>query len=277
MKGSHFLPALLPLLLLILPFSFGTGCQKETGAPRAIRLATTTSTANTGLLDHLVAEFEKDTGIRVDYIATGTGKALKHGQNGDVDVVLVHAPPAEEAFVQDGYGVERVAVMWNDFVILGPPGDPASISGSQGAAEALRRLSAAQAPFVSRGDDSGTHKKEMLLWKAAGLSPEGEWYIEAGQGMGACLAMANDKLAYVLSDRGTHLSMVDKLQLVVAFEGDPELVNPYAIIAVSPEKYPDVNQAATAHLIEWLTSPRGQDLITGFEVNGHKLFHTFEK
>jgi tungstate transport system substrate-binding protein len=240
-----------------------------------VMLATTTSTANTGLLDLLTDEFLKDTGIRVDFIITGTGKALEHGRRGDVDVVLVHAQAAEEAFVREGYGVARVPLMWNDFVILGPSDDPAAISSAPDVAHALLRMSEAQVPFISRSDDSGTHKKETELWKRAGVAPGGDWYIEAGQGMGACLTMANEKSAYILSDRGTYLSRADVLELKVLYEGQPELVNPYAVIAVNPAKHPHVNAAGAVRLIEWLTSPRGQGLIDGYRVNGHQLFHLF--
>ncbi len=239
-------------------------------------MATTTSTANTGLLDYLMAEFHEEAGIKVDFIVTGTGKALAHGRNGDVDAVLVHAPVAEKLFVKEGYGVSRIPVMWNDFVILGPLEDPAAVSKAGEVTEALVRISEAQSPFISRGDDSGTHKKELELWKLAGVEPNDAWYIEAGQGMGACLTMANEKMAYILTDRGTYLSRVDKLELTVAFEGQTELVNPYAIIAVSPEKFPYVNYAGVERLIDWLTSPRGQRLIEDYRVNGHQLFHLFQ-
>ncbi len=242
-----------------------------------IMLATTTSTANTGLLDNLTEEFRKDTGIRVDFIVTGTGKALAHGRRGDVDAVLVHAPVAEEQFVSEGYGVERVPVMWNDFVILGPPDDPAAISEAFAVTQALESLSQTAGSFVSRGDDSGTHKKELELWSLAGLEPNGVWYIEAGQGMGACLTMANEKMAYILTDRGTYLARADTLELKVLFEGQAELVNPYAIIAVNPERFRDVNFVDVEQFIEWLTSDRGQTLIDEYRVNGHQLFRLFEE
>jgi tungstate transport system substrate-binding protein len=265
------------LLTLIAVLTITLACD-ESGPQevKPVKLATTTSAANTGLLDSLLPEFEKDTGIHVDYIATGTGKALMHGRNGDVDVVLVHAPAAEEAFVREGYGVERVPVMWNDFVLLGPKDDPAKLSESETAAEALTKVSQSAAPFVSRGDDSGTHKKELGLWGQAGVEPGGDWYIEAGQGMGACLTIANNLQAYILTDRGTYLSRVDQLDLTVVFEGDPLLVNPYAIIMVNPEKHPHVNQEGAEQLVEWVTSVRGQTLIEDYRVNGHVLFQLFD-
>jgi tungstate transport system substrate-binding protein len=254
----------------------GTDTAAAQPAPTTVRMATTTSTANTGLLDYLLPEFEKDTGIHVEFVATGTGQALTHGQNGDVDIVLVHAPAAEEKFVADGFGVARVPVFWNDFVLAGPRNDPAGIKSAADGADALRRVSEHQSPFISRGDDSGTHKKEKELWKKAGVTPAGAWYIEAGQGMGACLTMASEKLAYVLTDRGTFLSMAGKLDLGIDFEGGPDLLNPYALIEVSPAKYPDANHKGAQRLIEWMTSPRARELVVAFKPTGQQLFYLFE-
>jgi tungstate transport system substrate-binding protein len=242
-----------------------------------LKLATTTSTADTGLLDTLTAEFEKDTGIRIDYIATGTGQALTHGRAGDVDAVLVHAPAEEERFVREGYGVERVPLMWNDFVLVGPAEDPAGIASAADGGDALRRVAGAKATFISRGDQSGTHQKELHLWEVAGIEPEGSWYVEAGQGMGACLTMADEMRAYLLSDRGTYLARANTLELKVLLEGDPGLTNPYAIIALDPKRFPGVNSSDAQRFIEWLVSPRGQTLIEEFRVNGHQLFHLFGK
>ncbi len=241
--------------------------------PRPLRIATTTSVANTKLLDYLTEVFRKDAGIEIQYVAVGTGKALKHGENGDVDVVLVHAPEAEMDFVRQGFGVERMPIMWNDFVIVGPAGDPADIAGSESAAEAFRRIQVDAAPFISRGDDSGTHKKEQEIWKAAGIQPAGTWYVEAGQGMDACLIMGSEKAAYVLTDRGTFLSMGDKLQLALLYDGDPLLLNPYSVIEVSPSRFPDLNHAGAKQFIAWITSPKVQQLIAAYQVNGQKLFH----
>jgi tungstate transport system substrate-binding protein len=271
MDKSMGAKGILPALGLGLALTVGCG-----GSPEGVvRLATTTSTADTGLLDVLTEQFQEDTGIRVDVIVTGTGQALAHGRNGDVDAVLVHAPAEEERFVTEGYGLARVPLMWNDFVIAGPPADPAGVSGARDAADALTRVSEAQATFISRGDDSGTHKKERQLWAAAGLEPQGAWYVEAGQGMGACLTMANEMRAYLLTDRGTYLARGNTIELGILFEGDEALVNPYAIIAVNPERFPDVNSADAQRLIEWLASSRGQGLIEGYRVNGHQLFHLF--
>lgn len=265
------------LLLTVAVTLCGAGCTTGGDGPAPVTMATTTSTANSGLLDSLLPEFTRDTGIRVDYIPTGTGKALAHGRNGDVDVVLVHAPEAEEAFVEEGYGVRRVPVMWNDFVIAGPGSDPAGLAAATSATEAFRRIAESRATFISRGDDSGTHKKERALWVKAGIEPAGAWYVEAGQGMGACLAMAHEKEAYVLTDRGTYLAMAGKFSLEVDYEGDPELRNPYAIIAVSSARYPDRNHEGARKLIEWMTSPRARELIAGFKVGGKQLFYLFEQ
>lgn len=258
--------------LLTLPLTAGSeqGADREGKVP--IRLATTTSTENSGLLAHLLPAFEWDTGYATHVIAVGTGKALRMGRDGDVDVVLVHAPAAEKAFVEAGYGAERRDVMFNDFVIVGPSGDPAGIAESRNASDALARIARAPAVFVSRGDDSGTHKKELSLWKAAGITPGGNWYLEAGQGMGKVLQMAGELSAYTLTDRGTWLAYRDKSPLRIVYQGDPGLYNPYGIIAVSPSRYPEINHAGALALIEWITSPAGQRLIGGYTVSGSQLF-----
>jgi tungstate transport system substrate-binding protein len=237
-----------------------------------LRLATTTSTENSGLLALLHPVFEAETGLKVDVIAVGTGKALKLGENGDVDLVLVHAREAEDAFVAAGYGVMRRDVMHNDFVILGPAADPTGVKGLS-AAEACAKIAAAQASFVSRGDDSGTHKKELALWTGAGLKPGGTWYKEAGQGMGAVITMTENLQCYTLADRGTYLSMLDKISLQVLVEGDPDLFNPYGVIAVNPERHPHVNYRGAVQYIEWITSPEAQELIGGYTRNGQVLFY----
>jgi tungstate transport system substrate-binding protein len=237
-----------------------------------IKLATTTSTDNSGLLAVLNPPFERLTGYRVDVIAVGTGKALALGENGDADVVLVHARSAEDRFIAAGYGVNRRDVMHNDFVILGPPSDPAGIRGSRTAGAALGRLARSQASFVSRGDDSGTHQKEKELWAQAGVTPSGRWYKEAGQGMGAVLTMAGDLQAYTLADRGTYLSMKGKLDLAVLVEGDPVLFNPYGVMAVNPARHPHVNYMGAMAYIAWLTSVEGQRIIGGFIKDGEVLF-----
>ncbi len=227
-------------------------------------MSTTTSTDNSGLLDVLLPPFEEMLNVKIDVIAVGTGKALALGANGDVDIVFVHARPSEDKFVADGNGVNRRDVMYNDFVIVGPESDPAGIKDAETAAEALQKIAAAQAEFVSRGDDSGTHKKEKIIWKEAGITPEGHWYQEAGQGMGAVLAMANDKQAYTMADRGTYLAFSEKISLKVLTEGDPILYNPYGIIAVNPAKFPHAKYVYAMAFIGWVTSPEGQAIIKEF-------------
>jgi len=229
-----------------------------------LRIASTTSTDNTGLFAVLNPPFEKLFNCHVDVIAQGTGKALKTGEMGDCDVVFVHSRPAEDSFVEAGYGVNRRDVMYNDFVILGPKEDPAGIRGLKDATESLQRIANSKAPFVSRGDDSGTHKKENAIWKKAGLSPKDRWYLEAGQGMGAVLQIANEKRAYTLSDRGTYLAHRSRIDLDVLTDGDPLLFNPYGIIAVNPAKHPTVNYALAMAYIGWVTSPEGQKIIREF-------------
>jgi len=244
------------------------------GADEArIRMSTTTSTEASGLLDVLLPAFEKRSGIRVEVIAVGSGKALKLGENGDVDVVLSHAPELEEAFVRDGFGVNRRDLMYNDFVIVGPVEDPAALRGSGGAAAALAKLAASARTFVSRGDESGTHQKEKEIWKKAGVEPRGAWYVVAGLGMGEVLLLADDRRAYTLTDRGTYLAFRERLELAVLVEGDPALFNPYTVMAVNPKRHPHVNHAAAMRLISWLTSPEGQKRIGGFTKKGRRFFH----
>ncbi len=256
-------------LLLVMAFFTSGALQAD---PHIIRLATTTSTDNSGLLGIILPAFEKNMGYKVQVIAVGTGKALRMGQDGDVDVVLVHAPAAEEKFVADGYGVNRRSVMYNDFVIVGPKNDPAGIHGMQDAAAALKRITEKDIPFVSRGDDSGTNKKELELWKAAGVTPSGSWYRAVGQGMEETLLMTGEMNGYTLSDRGTWLAIKDKLPLEILVQGDPRLFNPYGIIAVNPARYPDVNYFGAMDLIAWITSVPGQHLIRDFKINDKPLF-----
>ncbi len=258
-------------LLIMATFMFALSTQAI--AEQTLRLATTTSTDNTGLLDVLHQAFEKLTGISVHTIAVGTGKALRLGENGDVDIVMVHAPAAEKKFIANGFGVKRHPVMHNDFVILGDPDDPANLGKQTTAEQALSEIAGQKMTFVSRGDDSGTHTKEMNLWKLAGIEPSGDWYLSTGQGMGKSLAIADDKLAYVLSDRGTYLAMSDKLDLTILLAGDPALFNPYHIIAVSPQKHADINIDLATSYIAFLTGKQGQNIIRNFKVKGEQLFH----
>ena len=237
-----------------------------------LRLATTTSTANSGLMDYLLPEFKKDTAIEVQTIAVGTGKALRLGREGDVDIVLVHARNAEQAFIDAGYGAERFDVMYNDFVLIGPPDDPAQISTSQSVIEALQKILAIKSPFISRGDDSGTHKKELSLWRKTDNSPQGDWYKSVGQGMGKVIQIANELGAYTMTDRGTWLAYQSKSNLALLYQGDPPLFNPYGIIAVNPVRHSHVNHEGAERLINWLISNKGQRLIGEFTVKGEQLF-----
>lgn len=239
---------------------------------KIIRLATTTSTENSGLLRYLLPQFTEQTGYTVHVIAVGTGKALRMGQDGDVDLVLVHAPAAEAKFINEKFGVKRFQVMYNDFVILGPDNDPATIKKASSATDALKRIASTNAKFVSRGDDSGTHKKELSLWQASKTLPVGQWYREAGQGMGKVIQIASEMNAYTIADRGTWLAYKDKSSLHILYQGDSVLHNPYGIIAVNPERYPDLNVAGAKVLIKWLTSRTGQALIGDFSIAGFRLF-----
>ena len=231
-----------------------------------LKLSTTTSTENSGLLYVLLPPFEKMFNIKVDVIPVGTGKALKLAENGDVDVTMVHARSLEDKFVDEDYGVNRRDVMYNDFVITGSEFDPAGIKGAKTAAEAFKLISKNKATFISRGDRSGTYVKELNIWEKAGIKPSGTWYLEAGKGMGDVLIMANEKMAYTLTDRGTYLAFIGgkKIKLPVLFEGDPFLFNPYGIIAVNPAKHPHVNYIMAMALIGWITSPEGQKIIKDF-------------
>ncbi|MEJ2592847.1 MAG: substrate-binding domain-containing protein [Candidatus Thiodiazotropha sp.] len=258
-------------LALSLLLYCGMGVAAD-NANKVIKLATTTSTDNSGLLNYLLPKFTEETGYQVHVIAVGTGKALRMGQDGDVDVVLVHARPAEDKFVAEGYGEERYGVMYNDFVIVGPKGDPAGIAHAKTAADALKAIAEKKAIFVSRGDDSGTNKKELRLWKAAGIKPEGSWYREAGQGMGKVLQIAGEMGGYTLTDRGTWLAYKDKVPLQISFQGDPQLFNPYGIIAVNPKRHPDTNYQGALTLIRWFISPEGQKLVGSFKIGDTQLF-----
>ena len=244
-------------------------------AGESIILQSTTSTQNSGLLDYLLPKFEKTTGIRVKVVAVGTGQALRNARNGDGDVVLVHAREAEREFVRQGWGVDRRDVMHNDFVIVCPKADPAGIRGMKDAAAALRRIAAKHALFVSRGDDSGTNKKEMKLWKAAGIDPRkasGKWYRETGSGMGATLNAAAGMGACTLTDRGTWISFRNRRDLAIMVEGDKRLYNPYGVMLVNPARHPTVKEKAARAFIDWLTGPQGQKAIASYRLNGRQLF-----
>lgn len=240
---------------------------------KRLRLATTTSTENSGLLDVIIPDFEKKTGIKVDVIAVGTGKALKLGENGDVDILMVHAPDAEKKFVADGFGSERTEIMYNDFIIVGPESDSAGIKGLKTATEAFAAIAEKKQVFISRGDDSGTNKKEIFLWKEAGVDPDYSWYMEVGRGMGSTLITASEKEAYTLTDRGTFLSMTDKLTVIPLVEGDPVLYNVYSVIPINSEVHPHVKSGLAREFVKWITSDDAKKLIGEFRINGKELFH----
>ncbi|HZW03136.1 MAG TPA: substrate-binding domain-containing protein [Anaerolineaceae bacterium] len=245
------------------------------GTPDRLILATTTSTQDSGLLDVLLPAFEEEFDTQVDVIAVGTGQALQLGKDGNADVLLVHARAQEDAFMDAGDGSRREDVMYNDFVIVGPESDPAGIQGMVSAAEALQKIAAAQAAFVSRGDKSGTHSKELALWESAGLTPAGDWYVSAGQGMGEVLTMAAEQQAYTLSDRATYLARTQNgLALTVLVEKDAILLNPYGVIAVNPDKGTFINAALANQFIDWLISVPVQEMIEQFGVEefGQSLF-----
>ncbi len=240
-----------------------------------IIVQSTTSTQNSGLFDHILPKFTEKTGIDVRVVAVGTGQALKNGRNGDGDVVLVHSKPDEEKFVAEGWGVKRHDVMYNDFVLVGPASDPAGIAGLKDADQALAKIAEAEAPFASRGDNSGTHKAELDLWGQAGVDPtkgSGDWYLETGSGMGATLNTAVGKHAYTLADRGTWLSFANKDDFEVLVEGDPKLFNQYGVILVDPAKHPRVKAEKGQAFVDWLTSAEGQKAIASYEIDGQQLF-----
>ncbi|MEN6363511.1 MAG: substrate-binding domain-containing protein [Rectinema sp.] len=240
-----------------------------------IKLATTTSTEQSGLLAYILPVFEKNSGYKVDVIAVGTGASLKIGEKGDCDVVLVHARALEDAFMASGFGADRKDVMYNDFILLGPASDPAGVASAKSATEAFARVASAKASFVSRGDNSGTHVKEKDVWKAAGISPAGSWYKEAGQGMSQVIIMAEQTGGYTLADRGTWLAMKDNVKLSILSQGDKVLFNPYGVITVNPAKWPKTNYAGAKALMEFLVSPKGQSLINSYKIGGEQCFYTY--
>lgn len=239
---------------------------------RFITVASTTSTQNSGLFEFMLPVFTKETGIEVRVVAVGTGQAIKLARNGDADVLFVHHKPSEEAFVADGFGIERFDVMYNDFVIVGPSEDPAGIKGSDGIAAALKKIADSKTPFASRGDDSGTDKREKSLWKLANIEAGGEWYRETGSGMGATLNTAHGMGAYALTDRATWLAYKNKDGFEIVFEGDKNLFNQYGIIAVSPEKFSHVKIDDAQAFVDWVISKEGQAVIADYKLNGTQLF-----
>jgi tungstate transport system substrate-binding protein len=258
------------LLALSLCFSLSVEAQQ-----RFITVASTTSTEQSGLFKHLLPVFEKKTGIQVRVVALGTGQALDMAKRGDADVVFVHARPLEEKFLAEGFGVQRFDVMYNDFVLVGPKSDPAKVGGSKDIVAALQKVKAAQAPFASRGDKSGTHFAELELWKAADIDiakDKGPWYRDTGSGMGPTLNTASGMNAYALTDRGTWLSFKNRGDLVIAVEGDPRLFNQYGVMLVNPAKHPHVKKAEGQAFVDWVVSPEGQSAIAEYKIGGEQLF-----
>ncbi|MEL6807105.1 MAG: substrate-binding domain-containing protein [Pseudomonadota bacterium] len=239
-----------------------------------VRLAVTTSFHNSGLSDILLPALARDTGIDVQLLVVGTGQALRLGRSGDVDAILVHSKAAEEAFVAEGYGTHRREIMYNDFVIVGPERDPAQVGMATRATEALTQVARTQSPFVSRGDDSGTHRKERALWMGAGLDPDtfGTWYADVGAGMGASLNTATGLDAYILSDRASWLNFANKGELSLLFSGDPDLFNQYSFLPVNAVRHPHVNASGVTAVEAWLTSETAKALIDGYSLNGQQLF-----
>ncbi len=270
MKTSRFILILLVLLSILLG---ACGDKKEEKKPQHLTLATTTSTEDSGLLDYILPDFEKKYNAKVDVVAVGTGQALELGANGDADVLLVHARAKEDEFVAAGNGTARYDVMYNDFVLVGPASDPAGIKGMSSATEAFAKIAETQQPFISRGDDSGTHTKEKAIWSAANLTPEGDWYISAGQGMGAVLTMTNEMQGYTLSDRATFVvQKANGLNLDILVEGDTALFNPYGVIPVNPEKHANVKAKLAQDFVTWITSLETQQLIASYKVADQQLF-----
>jgi tungstate transport system substrate-binding protein len=268
MKNFKFLSLISILIIMV--------CATSLQAETRIRCASTTSTQNSGLFDYILPIFEKKTGIKLDVVAVGTGASIEIGKRGDADVVLVHAKELELKAVADGFFVDRHDIMYNDFVIIGPANDPLKIKGMKSAPEALRKIAEGTFPFVSRGDKSGTHTKELSLWTKTGIDPKGKsWYLEVGQGMEKTQRIANEKRAYTLTDRGTWLATKDKdkLEMVIVLEGDPLLFNQYGVMAVNPAKHKHVKYQEALQFINWLISKEGQQVVGSFkDKNGNPLF-----
>ncbi len=257
--------------------TFGTvlGADSAGAQEKFIVVSSTTSTEQSGLFGYLLPLFEKDTGIKVRVVALGTGQALDMARRGDADVVFVHDRVAEEKFVAEGFGVKRMPVMYNDFVLVGPKSDPAKIAGGKDILEALRKIEAAKAPFVSRGDKSGTNAAELRYWKAAGVdldAKKGPWYKDTGSGMGPTLNTASSMNGYVLTDRGTWLSFKNRGDLAILVEGDKRLFNQYGVMLVNPAKHPHVKKDLGQQFVDWVVSPKGQAAIAGYKVGGEQLF-----
>jgi tungstate transport system substrate-binding protein len=271
MHNRRFILAFLATAVALTPAAILPASAQD----KSIVVASTTSTQDSGLFGHILPLFKAKTGIDVKVIAQGTGQALDTGRRGDADVLFVHARPAEEKFVSEGFGVKRFPVMYNDFVLIGPHDDPAGIKGTKDIVAALKAIMAKGAPFVSRGDNSGTHQAELALWKVGGVdiaTQKGPWYRDIGQGMGAALNTAASMGAYVLADRGTWISFKNRGELAIAVEGDTKLFNQYGVILVNPAKYPHVKKEFGQAFIDWVVSPEGQKAIADYKIDGQQLF-----
>ena len=274
-KAALFITLILLSSMVLSGCSATSESADNSSKDKKLILATTTSTDDSALLDFILPDFEEGSQVRVDVVAVGTGQALKLGEDGNADVLLVHARAREDAFMDAGHGVRREDVMYNDFVIIGSEADPVGIKGMTNASEAFTQIAAAEAGFISRGDDSGTHTKEKAIWTAAGIEPSGDWYISAGQGMGAVITMADEQQAYTLSDRATYLARsLEGLDLVILAEGDPMLFNPYGVMAVNPDKGEHIQLELANQFIDWLVSVETQDVIATYGVKqfGSPLF-----
>ena len=260
---------LLSLALITSVLTFSAQAQEK-----SILVSSTTSTEQSGLFGYILPIFKMKSGIDVKVVAVGTGQALDIGRRGDADVVFVHDKPAEEQFVQDGYATKRYEVMYNDFILIGPKSDPAKVGGGKDIQAAFQKIAAAQAPFISRGDKSGTHAAELRYWKGAGIavSPSQSWYKETGSGMGPALNTASAMNGYILADRGTWLSFKNRGDLIILVQGDPKLFNQYGVMLVNPAKFPTVKKAEGQAFIDWLVSKNGQDVIASYQIGGEQLF-----
>jgi tungstate transport system substrate-binding protein len=261
-------------LTLFSAILLAAGCTRSTPPEESLVLATTTSTQDSGLLDLLVPMFQRQTGIEVKVVAVGTGQALQLGRRGDADVLLVHDPTAEKRFMDEGHGVLRREIMYNDFILAGPEADPARVRGLASVTEAFAHIARSGSPFISRGDESGTHQKERLVWREARIEPQGDWYIQAGAGMGQVLRMADQKRAYTLSDRATFLAQRQDLDLVMLSHGDPLLTNQYSVIVVNPKEHPPAHERPARRFADFLLAPETQQEIAAFgsERYGQPLF-----
>jgi len=256
---------LFSLYILISPFSHAANSDP-------LRLATTTSIRSSGLLDVLVPAFEQTSGYKLELAEVGTGRALRLGRLGEVDVILVHAPASEQQFVENGWGIERQPIMRNDFFIVGPSADPADIRGMQNAGEALKQIAETESMFVSRADDSGTHKKELQCWSSANIQPTGSWYYEAGMSMGNALKLASDKQYYTIVDRGTWLKKRKQIKLDILVTDNSKLNNPYSVITINPKRHTDINSKGARAFSDWLQSKQGQQLIFNYRIDGEQLY-----